>query len=166
MSRIALGLNNKSHVNSCNARCWDEYQTYSPERIFYGARWQRQRAEALNRDGDTCQRCGVEGKAIRVGLHVHHIIPFKLWPDQDSANQLANLIALCPSCHKLADLAFHRDGTILVGSASPNIEVAVLLSRSSLIPSLSQQKQILLTERLFPGSLIPRKDLRPCPAEA
>lgn len=113
---IPSGYTISTHGVFCTLACWNTYQTYSPERIFYGGRWHRQRTAALKRDNHVCQGCGILARRVRGGLHVHHIIPFKLWPDQDSANDLANLLSLCPSCHKRADLAYRQDGTILFPS--------------------------------------------------
>lgn len=118
------------HGVFCGNACWNAYQTYSPERLIYGAHWHRQRKAALRRDGHACRGCGIGSRSIRGGLHVHHIIPFKRWPDQDSAHQLANLIALCPSCHKRADLAFHRDGSVLFGVAPDRPNTRCDASRS------------------------------------
>ena len=101
------------HGVYCNKACWNAAQTYSPDRMFYGARWAKQRRAALKRDEHICQGCGVSAQQVKGGLHVHHVVPFKMFQDQDQANRLDNLLSLCPSCHKRADLAYHADGTIL-----------------------------------------------------
>ncbi len=85
----------------------------------YGPNWQQQRKRALERDGRQCRMCGVGGDGDLAGLgkparsitlHVHHIRPFREFnylPDQNEAyreaNQLDNLITLCPSCHRQAE---------------------------------------------------------------
>jgi 5-methylcytosine-specific restriction endonuclease McrA len=43
----------------------------------------------------TCQHCGINGR-----LHVHHIIPFRMFSDIAWANADDNLVALCPPCHR------------------------------------------------------------------
>ncbi|MDY6873500.1 MAG: DEAD/DEAH box helicase [Chloroflexota bacterium] len=67
----------------------------------YGPEWDLIRRRVLNRDGDQCQVCGASGAGR--SLHIHHIQPFKRFPSQEAANQLQNLITLCPSCHQLAE---------------------------------------------------------------
>lgn len=72
----------------------------------YGPNWKTQRRRALARDNHQCRMCGAsEGM-----LHVHHIRPFREFnyaPGQNEnyqeANQLDNLITLCPSCHRQAE---------------------------------------------------------------
>ncbi len=70
----------------------------------YGANWQTQRAKALERDNHHCQTCGTAARPNQ-GLHVHHIRPFRDFPPGrvDEANQLDNLVTLCPSCHRRAE---------------------------------------------------------------
>lgn len=65
-------------------------------RKLYGRDWPEIRAEVLDRDSYTCQEhgCGLfvpSGK----GLHVHHIIPYRLHPVTDSKL----LLTLCISHH-------------------------------------------------------------------
>jgi len=67
----------------------------------YGPNWMMQRKLALMRDGRTCQICGAVEKDVP--LHVHHKIPFRNFPSYAAANQLDNLITLCPSCHRQAE---------------------------------------------------------------
>lgn len=56
------------------------------------------RKQAIERDGYTCQVCGIT--INEVPLHVHHIIPARRFaPDYQEAHVLSNLITLCPSCH-------------------------------------------------------------------
>ena len=67
----------------------------------YGPQWDEIRQRVLRRDGDRCQVCGASG--FGRPLHVHHIRPFRTFTDRDTANQLQNLITLCPACHQLAE---------------------------------------------------------------
>jgi DEAD/DEAH box helicase domain-containing protein len=85
----------------------------------YGPNWKSQRLRALDRDDHQCRMCGasdsedlagLEKPARSVTLHVHHIRPFREFnyiPGQNEnyqeANQLDNLITLCPSCHRQAE---------------------------------------------------------------
>lgn len=72
----------------------------------YGPNWQEQRQQALARDQRRCRTCGAGGAL----LHVHHIRPFREYgyvpgsnENYRQANQLDNLITLCPSCHRRAE---------------------------------------------------------------
>jgi DEAD/DEAH box helicase domain-containing protein len=64
----------------------------------YGPTWSKQKERARARDKYQCQTCGAEeqGKAH----HVHHRTPFRQYDSSQKANQLSNLITLCPSCHQ------------------------------------------------------------------
>jgi 5-methylcytosine-specific restriction endonuclease McrA len=103
--------------------CGDEYRGYDDERFcslscygqwysenlsgedhpnwkggaerYYGPSWQSQRQKALDRDGGECQVCGSGD------VHVHHIRPFRKFgvKNHAEANQLNNLICLCPRHH-------------------------------------------------------------------
>ncbi len=69
----------------------------------YGPTWPRQRDMARARDGYRCQICGTPeaGKEH----HVHHKIPFRMFDTAEQANQLANLITVCNSCHRKIETA-------------------------------------------------------------
>jgi DEAD/DEAH box helicase domain-containing protein len=71
--------------------------------IDYGPNWIRQRNLARQRDEFHCQICGIsEGT---VSHHVHHKIPFRTFTSYEVANQLENLVTLCPTCHRKAETA-------------------------------------------------------------
>jgi DEAD/DEAH box helicase domain-containing protein len=67
----------------------------------YGPEWESIRKKILLRDGERCQVCGATG--FRQPLQVHHIQPFRSFTSREAANQLQNLITLCPSCHQQAE---------------------------------------------------------------
>jgi DEAD/DEAH box helicase domain-containing protein len=74
----------------------------------YGPNWQTQRKLVLERDGYRCRTCGARGEEFL--LHVHHIRPFREYgyiPGRNDhylrANQIENLVTLCPSCHRRAE---------------------------------------------------------------
>jgi DEAD/DEAH box helicase domain-containing protein len=82
----------------------------------YGANWPVQRQRALDRDHYTCQNCGLVGS--KTPLHVHHKIPFRQFPGWLQANQMDNLITLCPTCHRKAEtLIKMRSGIYGLGYA-------------------------------------------------
>ncbi len=75
----------------------------------YGPNWEEQRQKVLERDGYRCRTCGSEARP-GLGLHVHHIRPFREYgylPGKNTAyllaNDLGNLVSLCPSCHRRAE---------------------------------------------------------------
>lgn len=67
---------------------------------YYGPNWDEQREKALERDGHECYRCGSTET-----LNVHHKVPMRNF-DRDRprwyerANELANLVTLCATCHR------------------------------------------------------------------
>ena len=71
----------------------------------YGPTWPAQRLRALERDGHRCQVCGA--LEINRPHHVHHKKPFRTFTSAEAANQLDNLITVCPSCHRRVEQALH-----------------------------------------------------------
>jgi DEAD/DEAH box helicase domain-containing protein len=89
----------------------------------YGHNWKLQKDRARKRDNYRCQVCGriEEGRSH----HVHHKIPFRQFSSQEEANQLHNLITLCPSCHQRVETVVRlRSG--LSGSAHVLYNIAPL----------------------------------------
>lgn len=68
----------------------------------YGKDWKRISESVRKRDNYRCQSCGRSDEGLL--LHVHHKIPFKCFTSTEKANELDNLITLCPNCHRLAEL--------------------------------------------------------------
>ncbi len=73
----------------------------------YGPGWTRIRDAVRQRDGFRCQGCG---RSETDRQHdVHHKIPFRTFRDEgghilrEKANQLGNLVTLCPECHQKAE---------------------------------------------------------------
>ncbi|MBC8249410.1 MAG: DUF1998 domain-containing protein, partial [Anaerolineales bacterium] len=77
----------------------------------YGPNWLAQRDRARARDGYRCQACGVleEGNALSSSKgrahDVHHKTPFRTFASYRQANELSNLVTLCPRCHHRVELA-------------------------------------------------------------
>ncbi len=67
----------------------------------YGPGWNKIKDATRARDGYLCQHCRIpeSGRAH----DVHHIIPFRKFSTAEEANRDANLITLCPRCHRLAE---------------------------------------------------------------
>jgi DEAD/DEAH box helicase domain-containing protein len=77
----------------------------------YGPSWPSARQAARARDGYVCRQCGAPQREEREH-DVHHIRPFREFgfiPGENHndrlANDLENLITLCPSCHHRAEAA-------------------------------------------------------------
>jgi len=74
--------------------------------VDYGPNWSAQRDAARARDGYRCIHCGASEREGR-RHDVHHITPFRTFGYVRGvndlyklANQLENLITLCPACHR------------------------------------------------------------------
>jgi hypothetical protein len=69
----------------------------------YGPSWESQRRAARERDGFSCQSCGMSREEhlqqYSVSPHVHHITPWHEFDDHQERNKLSNLLTLCVDCH-------------------------------------------------------------------
>lgn len=61
-------------------------------------------AESIRERDIVCRHCGKTKSANGRALDIHHVIPFRISHD----NSPSNLIALCRSCHKKADLKIRQ----------------------------------------------------------
>jgi 5-methylcytosine-specific restriction endonuclease McrA len=66
----------------------------------YGSNWPSVRRTVLDRDDYKCQICGVMESDLSQSLHVHHKTPLSSFESSERANNLENLVTLCPSCHQ------------------------------------------------------------------
>jgi DEAD/DEAH box helicase domain-containing protein len=78
-----------------------ERMLWNADQNDYGPDWDKIRQNAIRRDGNRCQVCGTT--LVGDSLHVHHIKPFRTFTSRETANQLQNLISLCPACHRKAE---------------------------------------------------------------
>lgn len=90
-------------------RLRDEGWWLGEQVVNRGPSWSVQRDQARKRDGYRCVSCGA-GERSDSQHHVHHIKPFRDYgylPGQNEnhldANHLANLVTLCPNCHRQAE---------------------------------------------------------------
>ena len=69
----------------------------------YGPDWPALRDQRRAMDAYRCQVCGIleQGHSHAV----HHIIPFRSFASPIQANQLTNLITVCPACHRRIETA-------------------------------------------------------------
>lgn len=91
----------------CDTRCWYAYVRTHPEahgsfrggrEPYYGPNWREQARRARERDGHACRDCGHRQR--RPLLDVHHIRGRRdFGGNHVAANDLANLVSLCKSCH-------------------------------------------------------------------
>lgn len=72
------------------------------EKNDYGPEWNRYKNLIRKRDNYTCQHCGIHED--NNSHHIHHKKPIKLFDSIEAANNPANLITLCPKCHRLAEI--------------------------------------------------------------
>jgi hypothetical protein len=68
--------------------------------LRYGPGWKNRRAEIRSRD-KVCRACGKTPEQNGSALHVHHLKPYRF----GGANNAANLLALCDSCHHRIEAA-------------------------------------------------------------
>jgi DEAD/DEAH box helicase domain-containing protein len=69
----------------------------------YGPGWATLKDQVRARDDYRCRLCGLgeQGRAH----DVHHKIPFRSFSSPEEANQMHNLITLCPSCHHRVEVS-------------------------------------------------------------
>jgi len=125
----------------------------------YGPNWPKQRDLARARDGFRCQICGEpEGETAH---HVHHKIPFRMFESIEQANQLANLITLCNSCHRKVETAVRvRSGlaglAFTIGNLAPLFlmcDIGDLGIHSDPQSSLAEGKPAVILYDLIPGGI-------------
>jgi len=96
----------------------------------YGPGWTSLRQQVRQRDGFRCQGCGLP--ETERAHDVHHIVPFRQFASPQQANQLSNLVSLCPACHKLAESAVRmRSGLAGLSYAMSNLAPIYLMCDTS-----------------------------------
>lgn len=105
---------------------------------YYGPDWIRQSRAARKRDSYTCQHCGTTKGQAHKALDVHHIYPFRSFgyiagvnTHHIAANDLANLITLCPACHKAAEIISSSNSSSSSSSTRARLSATDLTSGSS-----------------------------------
>ncbi len=68
----------------------------------YGKDWKQICKKIRIRDNYTCKHCGLQESDT--AFDVHHIRPFKSFNNPKKANNPENLITLCKSCHRKAEM--------------------------------------------------------------
>jgi len=90
---------------------WDQEVWLGEPVRDYGPNWAQQREQARRRDGFKCRHCGLPEREDR-RHDVHHVRPFRSFgyvPNENehyrAANRLDNLVTLCASCHRRAEMS-------------------------------------------------------------
>lgn len=119
-----------------------ELNLWGSDPNLYGPDWARIRQKILLRDANVCRGCG---KSFEPSLlHVHHLIPFRNFEDAHSANQASNLVSLCPSCHRKAEInVMVRSGLAAAAYALRSIAPLLIMCDREDISLLSEPKSIL-----------------------
>lgn len=98
----------RSENDFCSNECNNEHQIensiYSNgdvEQFSYGAGWNDSKKERVRDQQDRqCYICEIDESELDHRLHVHHIQKARSFNDSIEANDIDNLVALCPSCHR------------------------------------------------------------------
>jgi DEAD/DEAH box helicase domain-containing protein len=125
----------------------------------YEPNWRKQRDLARARDGYRCQVCGLPESDN--AHHVHHKIPFRMFETAQQANQLANLITVCNSCHRKIETAVRvRSGlaglAFTLGNLAPLFlmcDIGDLGIHSDPQSSLAEGKPAVILYDLIPGGI-------------
>jgi 5-methylcytosine-specific restriction endonuclease McrA len=70
----------------------------------YNGNWREVRRRTLDRDDHRCKNCGATEEELGQEPDVHHIVPVREFSDPQIAHSIDNLICLCRSCHRLAEI--------------------------------------------------------------
>lgn len=90
--RIALSCKNRN----IPIEEFDEFTHIMASEFFTSEDREKWRVAVITRDNNTCQECGT-----KVGVkHIHHILPFRDYPDPQYSLNPANGITLCVDCHR------------------------------------------------------------------
>ncbi|PWB50916.1 MAG: ATP-dependent helicase [Anaerolineales bacterium] len=125
----------------------------------YGPSWPKMRDLARARDGFRCQVCGLpEGDKAH---HIHHKVPFRMFDTAEQANQLANLITVCNSCHRKIETAVRvRSGlaglAFTLGNLAPLFlmcDIGDLGIHSDPQSSLAEGKPAVILYDKIPGGI-------------
>lgn len=97
-----------------------------PKKNYYGPNWRAQSHAARVRDNYQCRRCGISQRALKRTLHVHHVTSFQSFGyrlgennNYISANQIDNLVTLCPRCHNSVDIRRTSGHPVVVSCSHP-----------------------------------------------
>lgn len=99
----------KAPFRFCSRACFTQSGVFKGEKsVNYvsgkkshrGRSWAKQRTLTIERDKGACILCS---KYLGNKIPVHHIVPFREFKSEESANKLDNLVCMCQSCHMKAE---------------------------------------------------------------
>ena len=109
---------------------------WNSDRNDYGPEWNTIRSQIIERDHHECTLCHTKGSVSM--LHVHHIQPFRSFTDKRKANDPANLVTLCPDCHRRVEqnvqmrsglagyaAAFHQLAALFIECDPGDLNIAI-----------------------------------------
>lgn len=107
----------QTELHFCDASCRQAWTEAEPSFAVQlgkasrrrGANWELQASKARQRDGFTCQACGVSEEELGRQLDVHHKIPYRSFASNVEANKLEHLVSVCPSCHAKLEAELRRE---------------------------------------------------------
>ncbi len=136
-----------------------------PGSVDYGPNWAEQKRQALARDGGRCQNCGAQQRPGR-RHDVHHIQPFRAFgylagvnDHYLHANDLRNLVTLCPGCHRRAESQMRMRSSLAgLGSVLRNLaplflmcDVHDIFVLSEVAPAGQEGPRVTIYERVPAG---------------
>lgn len=125
----------------------------------YGPTWNAIRKLVKRRDQNTCQNCSAVEQTIP--FHVHHKIPFRNFQTPEQANQMNNLITLCPSCHQKAEESIKmRSGMAGLGYVLHHLvplhlmcDISDLDSATDMNSPLAENRAAIVIYELIPAGI-------------
>lgn len=100
----------------CDSECYSKYKSEqkmgkgnhmyidgSSERKYYTGSWNRVKNKILERDEHMCYVCEKNSGELGKEPDVHHIIPVRMFANQEVAHYKENLLSLCKSCHRFVE---------------------------------------------------------------
>ncbi len=157
----ATELNTMGYWLSVNSETVDSLRQeglWNSDANKYGPNWAQQRDRARARDEYRCQVCGLEEGDRE--HDIHHKVPFRQFETPLLANQLSNLVTLCPSCHRRVEMVVRlRSGLTGLAYVLNNIAPLFLMCDSRDLGIYSDPKStiadgnpiIVLFERIPAG---------------
>jgi len=69
---------------------------------YRGSTWENSKQNTRNRANNKCEhhKCNITKEKLGKKLDVHHIVPYRYYESSEKANELSNLILLCPDHHR------------------------------------------------------------------
>ncbi len=125
----------------------------------YGPAWPTIRRLVLQRDNFTCQACGQLERDQP--FHVHHKTPFRSFASAEQANQMENLVTLCPVCHKKAEASILiRSGlsglSYVLQNLSPLFimcDISDLGAHSDPLSPLAEKQPVVILYDMIPAGI-------------